>query len=177
MTRQLPDHASIARAMKCIPSPRRKRGGQSAAAEAEFERALTEWRQEIIRVAETMDYKIGAHDRCYVLEVAGSLIKGEFDTGEKLISACRKDVYPPVDICCNDNGRPTANLKYIDRTSAEEEAEDIIARMQEAYRNYHPFSLWANQEYFVQVAEDYSRDEFDDLERQVAAERGSADDA
>jgi hypothetical protein len=29
----------------------------------------------------------------------------------------------------------------------------------------------------VQVAEDYSRDEFDDLERQVADERGSADDA
>jgi hypothetical protein len=83
----------------------------------------------------------------------------------------------PVDIFGNDNGRPTANLKYIDRTSVEEEAKDIIARMQEAYRNYYPFSLWANQEYFVQVAQDYSRDEFDDLERQVAAERGSADDA
>ena len=69
-----------------------------------------------------------------------------------MISACRKDGHLPVDICGNDNGRPTANLKYIDRTSVEEEAEDIIARMQEAYRNYHPFSLWANQEYFVQVA-------------------------
>ena len=56
------DHASIAGGMKCIPLPRRKRGGQSAAAEAEFERACTEWCQEIIRVAETMDYKIGARD-------------------------------------------------------------------------------------------------------------------
>jgi hypothetical protein len=146
------DHASIAGKMKCIPLPRRKRGGQSAAAEAEFEQACTEWCQEINRVAGTMDYKIGARDWCYVLEVAGSLTKGEFDTGEKLISACRKDGHLPVDICCNDNGRPTANLKYIDRTSVEEEAEDIIARMQDAYRNYHPFSLWANQEYFVQMA-------------------------
>jgi hypothetical protein len=146
------DHASIARAMKCIPLPRRKRGGQSAAAEAEFERALTEWCQEIIRIAESMDYKIGARDWCYVLEVAGSLTKGEFDTGEKLISACRKDGHLPVDICGNDNGRPTANLKYIDCTSVEEEAEDIIARAQEAYCNYHPFSFWENQKYYVQMA-------------------------
>jgi hypothetical protein len=49
------DHASIAGGMKCIPLPRQKRGGQSAAAEAEFERACTEWCQEIIRVADTMD--------------------------------------------------------------------------------------------------------------------------
>jgi hypothetical protein len=65
------DHASIAGGMKCNPLPRRKRGGQSAAAEAEFERTLAEWCQEIIRVADTMDYKIGARDWCYVLEVAG----------------------------------------------------------------------------------------------------------
>jgi hypothetical protein len=146
------DHESIAAAMKCIPLPRRKRGGQSAAAEAEFERAPTEWCQEIIRVADTMDYKIGARDWCYVLEVAGSLTKGEFDTGEKLISACRKDGHLRVDICGIDSGRPTANLRYIDRTSVEEEAEDIIARMKRAYRNYHPFSFWSNQEYFVQMA-------------------------
>ena len=138
--------------MKCIPLPRRKRGGQSAAAEAEFERACTEWCQEIIRVANTMDYKIGARDWCYVLEVAGSITKGEFDTAEKLITACRKDGHLPVDICCNDNGRPTANLKYIDRTSVEEEAEDIIARMNAAYQDYHPISLWENQEYYVQMA-------------------------
>jgi hypothetical protein len=146
------DHASIAGGMRCIPLPRRKRGGQSAAAEAEFERALAEWCREIIRVADTMDYKIGARDWCYVLEVAGSITKGEFDAGEKLISACRKDGHLPVDICCNDNGRPTANLKYIDRTSVEEEAEDIIARMNEAYRGYNPFSLWQNQEHYVQMA-------------------------
>jgi hypothetical protein len=114
------DHASIAGGMKCIPLPRRKRGGQSAAAEAEFERVRDEWCQEIIRIADTMDYKIGARDWCYMLEVAGSLTKGEFDAAEKLISACRKDGRLPVDICCIDNGRPTANLKYVDRTTAKD---------------------------------------------------------
>jgi hypothetical protein len=138
--------------MKCIPLPRRKRGGQSVAAEAEFGRALAEWCREIIRVADTLDFKLGARDWCYVLECARSLTKGEFDTGEKLIGACRKNGHLPVDICCNDNGRPTANLKYIDRTSIEEEAVDIIARAERAHRNYHPFSLWANQEYYVQMA-------------------------
>jgi hypothetical protein len=146
------DYARIAERMKCIPLPRRKRGGQSVAAEAQFERTLTEWCQEIIRVAETMDYKIGARDWAYVLEVAGSITKGEFDKAEKLIGDCRKDGHLPVDICGTDNGRPTANLKYIDRTSVEEEAEDIIARMQQAYRSYHPFSLWENQEYYAQAA-------------------------
>jgi hypothetical protein len=146
------DYASIAGQMKCITLPRRKRGALSAAAEAEFERACAEWCQEIIRVADTMDYKIGARDWCYVLEVAGSLTKGEFDTAEKLISACRKNGRLPVDICCVDNGRPTANLEYIDGTDIEEEAEDIIARMEEAHGNYHPFSLWENQKYYVQMA-------------------------
>jgi hypothetical protein len=146
------DHASIAKGMKCIPLPRRKRGAQSAAAEVEFEQVCTEWCQEIIRVADTMDYKIGARDWCYVLEVAASITKGEFDTAEKLISACRKNGRLPVDICCVDNGRPTANLRYIDETDVEEEAEYIIGRMEEAHANYHPFSLWGNQEYYVQMA-------------------------
>ena len=57
---------------------------------------------------------------------------------------------PSVDTALN--GRPTANLKFIDRTSAAEEAEDIFARMRNAYLDYHPFSLWENQEYYVQVA-------------------------
>src|SRR5262249_12398565 len=93
--------------------------------------------------------KIGARDWCYVLEVAASITKGEFDTAEKLITACRKNGHLPVDLTCNDASRPVANLKFIDRTSVEGEAEDIIARMNEAYRNYHPFSLWENQEYYV----------------------------
>lgn len=146
------DHASIADGMKCIPLPRRSRGAQSAAAKDAYDKALSEWCREIIRVADTMDYKIGARDWCYVLEVAGSLTKGQFDGGEKLITACRKSGHLPVDICVTDNGRPTANLKFIDRTSAAEEAEDIFARMRNAYLDYHPFSLWENQEYYVQVA-------------------------
>jgi hypothetical protein len=146
------NHASIANGMNCVLLPTRKRGAQSAAAKEAFDKVLTEWCQEIIRIADTMDHKIGARDWCYVLEVAGSLTKGQFDVGEKLITACRKDGHLPVDICLSDNGRPTANLRYIDRTSVEEEAEDIIARMEDAYLNYHPFSLWENQECYVQMA-------------------------
>jgi hypothetical protein len=122
------------------------------AAKEAFEAQLAEWCQEIIRVADTMDYKIGARDWCYVLEVAGSLTKGEFDAGEKLITACRKKGRLPVDICVVDNGRPTANLKFIDRTSVEEESEDIIARIENAHLDYHPFSLWKNQDCYVQMA-------------------------
>ena len=146
------DYASIAGGMKCILLPRRSRGAQSAAAKASFEQRVSEWCQEIIRIADTMDYKIGARDWCYVLEVVGSLTKGEFKVAEKLITACRKDGHLPVDVCGDDNGRPTANLEFIDRTSVEEEADDIIARIEDAHLNYHPFSLWENQEYYVQMA-------------------------
>lgn len=146
------DHTSIARGMACIPLPRRKRGAQSADAKDSFEQQVSEWCQEIIRIAGTMDYKIGARDWCYVLEVAGSLTKGEFDTAEKLITACRKNGKLPVDICCIDNGRPTANLIYTDKTSVKEEAGDIIARVADAHLAYHPFSLWENQDYYVQMA-------------------------
>lgn len=146
------DHASIAAGMKCILLPRRGRGAQSAAAKDLFKQRLSEWCREIIRIADTMDYNIGSRDWCYVLEVAGSLTKGEFDAGEKLITACRKNGQLPVDICVIDNGRPTANLKFIDRTSVAEEAEDIIARIEDAHLNYHPFSLWENQNCYVQMA-------------------------
>jgi hypothetical protein len=99
-----------------------------------------------------MDYKIGARDWCYVLEVARSLTKGEFDTAEKLITACRKNGSLPVDICCIDNGRPTANNRYIDDTTVKEEASDIITRIEDAHLGYNPFSLWENQDHFVQMA-------------------------
>jgi len=146
------DHTSIARGMVCILLPRRKRGAQSVEARESYERRVSEWCQEIIRIADAMDYKIGARDWCYVLEVAGSLTKGEFDVGEKLITACRKNGKLPVDICGSDNGRPTANDRYIDDTTVKEEASDIIARIRDAHLDYHPFSLWENQDYFVQMA-------------------------
>ena len=129
------DHASIGIRMRCIRLPRRSRGAQSAAAKEAYEQVLSKWCEEIIRVSHTMDYKIGARDWCYVLEVAGSITKGEFDTAEKLISACRKNGLLPVDICIADSGRPTANVPFIDRTAVEEEAEDIIERMEHGYLN------------------------------------------
>jgi hypothetical protein len=146
------DHTAIARGMACILLPRRKRGAQSAEAKESFEQQVSEWCQEIIRIAGTMDYKIGARDWCYVLEVAGSLTKGEFDTAEKLITACRKNGQLPVDICCIDNGRPTANDLYIDDTTVKEEASSIVARIHDAHLGYHPFSLWENQNYYVEMA-------------------------
>jgi hypothetical protein len=145
------DHAGIATRMQCIPLPRRNRGAQSATAKEVYERALSEWCQEIIRTAATMDYKIGARDWCYVLEVAGSVTKGEFDTAERLISACRKDGHLTVDICVPDSGRPTANLEHIDDTSVPEEAQDIITRMKRGHLLYRPSSFWENQKYYVQT--------------------------
>ena len=52
MTSDSVDHASIAENMKCVPLPTRKRGAQSAKAKEEYERALSEWCQEIIQTAE-----------------------------------------------------------------------------------------------------------------------------
>ena len=145
------DHAGIATRMQCIPLPRRGRGAQSATAKEAYDGTLSEWCREIIRTAASMDYKIGARDWCYVLEVAGSITKGEFDTAEKLIGACRKDGRLPVDICVADNGRPTANLEQIDDTSVEEEAQDIIVRMKRGHLLYRPSSFWENQKYYVQM--------------------------
>ena len=51
------DHASIASGMKCIPLPTRKRGAQSAEAKEEYERALSEWCQEIIQTAEQYGFQ------------------------------------------------------------------------------------------------------------------------
>ena len=146
------DHTSIATGMKCIPLPTRKRGAQSAEAKEEYERALSEWCRKIIQTAEQMDFKIGARDWCYVLENAGSLTKGQFDAAEKLIGDCRKDGHLPLDICAIDKGRPTANVASIDNTSVKEEAEDIVERIKDAHLAYEPFSLWENQENYVESA-------------------------
>ena len=42
--------------------------------------------------------------------------------------------------------------KYIDATSVEEEAADIIERIKDAHLAYEPFSFWENQEYYVETA-------------------------
>ena len=99
-----------------------------------------------------MDFKIGARDWCYVLENAGSLTKGQFDAAEKLIGDCRKDGHLPLDICAIDKGRPTANVESIDTTSVEEEAADIVERIEDAHLAYEPFSFWENQKYYVETA-------------------------
>src|SRR5262249_40227057 len=49
------------------------------------------------------------------------------------------------------NGRPTANLERLDRTSVEEEAQDILARLKRAHLLYRPLSFWENQKYYVQI--------------------------
>jgi hypothetical protein len=87
---------------------------------------------------------------CYLMEEHG-LKKGDFDEAQRLINDCRKSGRLPLDICCEDERRGGENLEYIDSTDPTEEAEAIIERMNEAEKNYFPFSFWDAQDTYVQM--------------------------
>jgi hypothetical protein len=134
-----------------IKMPRRKQGYQGPAAVAAYTVALEEWCQDVITLHREMNLEIGVREWNYIVMGEGSISKGEFESCEKLISACRKNGRLPITICADDIGRPSTNEELVDDTSVEEEAEDIHRRFGCAHLAYVPLSFWENQKHYVEM--------------------------
>ncbi|NQU72039.1 MAG: hypothetical protein HQ514_15910 [Rhodospirillales bacterium] len=130
--------------------PRRKRGRQSADADARYQDDLESFCQSILQINSTLDFKISSRGWCYILEEHG-LTKGDFDSAQKLINQCRKNGDLPLNICAVDDSRSAANLEIIDDHDVEAEAEYIVDNVEVAYLGYHPISFWNDQDFYLEM--------------------------
>jgi hypothetical protein len=126
--------------MTALALPKRARGRPTADAEARYQAELGAFCKAIIKIRSTLDFDVSARGWCYMLEEHG-LLKGDFDAAQSLIADCRKSGRLPIDIVAEDAGREFENLEFIDDTTPEQEAADIVERMQEAHANYNPVSF------------------------------------
>ena len=108
--------------------PKRRRGRQSAAADAIYEAELAEFCSALLQINSRLDFKVASRGWCYVLEETIGLMKGDFDAGQRLINDLRKDGRLPLDICAEDQARCADHLEEIDRCSPAEEAQAIFSR-------------------------------------------------
>jgi hypothetical protein len=134
-----------------VELPRRQRGRQSVQAQADYELQIAQFSALIRQIASTMDFKVGSRGWCYILEKHG-LRKGDFDDGEKLITACRKSGALPLDICAEDESRKTVCLEKIDSNNIGEEAQSWFDFLREsAHKTYTPFSFWQDQKVYLEI--------------------------
>jgi hypothetical protein len=135
--------------------PKRKVGAQSPKAKEEYETALDNWCEAIIKMSEERgeqddNFAVSSRGWCYLLEPHG-LLKGDFDTAQRLINDCRKSGRLPLDICCEDERRSADNLESLDDADPVEEAERVLAYANDCEQSYYPHSFWEAQEYYVEL--------------------------
>ena len=92
-------------AMTLITLPRRSKGRPSTNQKEAFEKELDNWCAVIQQINSTLDFRVSSRGWCYILEEKCGLLKGDFDTAQKIINDCRKSGKLPLDICDHDDGR------------------------------------------------------------------------
>jgi hypothetical protein len=136
-----------------IPSllPKRCRGRQSAAAEAQHREQVAAFCELILQIRSTMDFAVGSRGWCYILERHG-LRKGDFDAAQKLITECRKSGDLPLDICAEDASRETIGIERLDANGIPDEVESWVSYFRNhAHDRYTPISFWDDLETYVEV--------------------------
>lgn len=136
--------------MTAITLPKRGRGRQSEAAQAQHEADLEAFCAAILEINSRLDFRVSSRGWCYLLEEHG-LDKGDFDTGQRLINDCRKSGLLPLDICSEDAARQFGGVEQIDLDDPDDEAEFIVDYCRDAYLNYTPFSFWRDKDVYIQA--------------------------
>lgn len=133
-----------------IALPTRKPGRQTAEAQAKYERALAAFCAAIRQLASTLEFKVSSRGWCYILEVHG-LLKGDFDSAQRLINDCRKSGRLPLDICAEDEARSFDHLEHLSDDDPEDYARNIIENLESEHLYYAPISAWEDQRHYVQM--------------------------
>lgn len=131
--------------------PKRPRGRQSAEAEAKYQAEVKAFCETILQIASTLNFKVSARGWCYILENAGTLTKGEFDTAQKLITECRKSGLLPLDICLEDSAREFSHIEHTDNPNIDTHANNILYTIGRFVSDYQPVSFWDDKSVYIQM--------------------------
>ena len=148
--------------MSAITLPKRGRGRQGEAAQAQYEANLEAFCQAIFEIQSRLDFRVSSRGWCYLLEEYG-LGKGEFDTAQRVINDCRKSGLLPLDICADDGARAALHLSEAsaghDDTAlddlVESALEDIETARDDAIDSvgwdYSPHDFWYDQPVYLEM--------------------------
>jgi hypothetical protein len=136
--------------------PTLPRGRPTKDASAIFRSKLDAFCDRMRKIESRLDFRVSSRGWCYILENDGVITKGEFDAAQRLVNDCRKSGALPLEICAVDEKRNTDGLdEYIDRTSVDEEVEDIYERArdvtEDGHLSYTPFGFWDDQEFYIEL--------------------------
>jgi hypothetical protein len=131
--------------------PRRRRGGQSAAAEAQYQAELEAFAEAILQINSRLDFRVSSRGWCYVLENEAGLSKGDFDKAQDVINECRKKGLLPLEICAEDNAREFDAVEKLHEWTPACHARLLLDNLEAAYQRYTPVSFWQAHEYYIQM--------------------------
>jgi hypothetical protein len=131
--------------------PRRPNGRPTAETQRRYAAEVDAFCAAVLELRSRLDFAVSSRGWCYILEEHG-LAKGDFDSAERLIVACRKSGALPLDICAEDGAREFDNLdRWIDAHRPRVEARQIVDSIKSRHRYYTPFSFWEHQDCYVQM--------------------------
>jgi hypothetical protein len=132
--------------------PRRARGRQNGAAEAQYQEDLSEFCRRILEIRSRLDFEVGTRGWAYLLEGQGVITKGEFDEAERLITRCRKTGFLPLNICAEDGKRKASCLEHLDDADVEGKARSVASFVEQAHHYYTPISFWDDLDVYLETA-------------------------
>ena len=131
--------------------PRRLRGRQSPEGECRYRAEREAFCRLVLENASRVDFRVSSRGHCYLLEEHG-LGKGDFDRAQDIINECRKTGALPLDICAEDSTRRADHVEFVDETTIDEEADNVLEYVSRAHLDYNPVSFWDDLDTYVEMA-------------------------
>jgi hypothetical protein len=133
--------------------PSLPRGRPTQEAKRQYDTEIKAFCDSILKIRSTLDFAVSSRGWCYVLEGENVITKHEFDAAQRVINTCRKSGLLPIEICAVDERREAEGLEdYIDHTSIEKEAADIVESVAHRHKYYQPFGFWEDQSVYIELA-------------------------
>ena len=111
---------------------------------------LENFSQELIRISDSIGFKLSARGWCYQLEGFGLITKAEFDKAENIINTCRRQGYLPIDFTAEEEGRKFSGVEIPEDISPKEHLANVLKWSLACEAFYTP-DWWEGEEYYIQL--------------------------
>ena len=117
-----------------------------------YDAQLEVWCAGLLELRPRIEKDPGVRGWCYILEVYGTLAKGDFDRAEKLIGECRKNGLLPLDFTTDDDGGKSAfsHVEEVEDRTPDEQAIVIANYVNQAEEYWDPVSFWDFQDCYLE---------------------------
>jgi len=131
--------------------PKLPPGRPTSLAQTRYDAEVRAFAKRILEINSQLEFRVSSRGWAYILENAGVINKGDFDTAQRLINTCRKNGLLPLDICADDSRRSSDGIERLDG-DIEQEIATWRRLLRRAPDFYTPLSFWENQEFYIEIA-------------------------